>query len=81
MKITIIGKQIIDFTDKNGKVVKGFNIYWNEPIPSSYGVGSRAMKKFLDPKYVNFTYDSVPIGDVDVEVGFNGNVLSITSIK
>lgn len=45
--VLIVGVQALDFTGRDGKPVKGHNIFWDAPIPERYGKGRRCEKAFV----------------------------------
>lgn len=43
----LVGVQSLDFVGRDGKPVKGHNIFWDVQIPERYGSGRRCEKAFV----------------------------------
>ena len=53
---TVYGFKKINFKDKTGKQISGFNLFLvREPLPDSGITGSEVMKLFISSDYVTYT--------------------------
>lgn len=74
-----VGRQMVDFTDANGKQVQGIKMHL-------VGLDNRVEGKACMTQFINFTsplYNtavSMPFGEVDIVYGQRGAVQSIRSV-
>lgn len=51
--LNCLGIKRVDFTNDNGEVIKGYNLWFSDTMPSAGWVGCEVYKKFLTDKVVS----------------------------
>ena len=75
----VIGYRKVHFTDPQGRLVDGYNLYLSRPAESKDSVGSEVQKIFIGSSYVDY----VPVLDQKVSILFNryGKVSSVFVVE
>ena len=80
-----LGIKRVDFTNDNGEVIKGYNFWFSDSVPSGFGwVGCEVYKKFLNDEVVaglGLKIEDVVGHEVSVVYGRKDRVESITVIN
>ena len=79
-----LGIKRVDFTNDNGEVIKGYNFWFADSVPSSGWVGCEVYKKFLNDEAVaglGVKIEDIVGHEVAVVYGRKDRLESITVVK
>lgn len=50
----VVGFKKVDFTDKDGKQIKGYSLHLVRPFDDDYASGTEVRKEFISSQYVSY---------------------------
>lgn len=77
--MVLVGKQMVDFTNRDGERVQGIKLHLNAPDQKVQGMA--CVNHFIktDSSLYNTACD-LPLGDVLIEYGYKGSIQGLVSL-
>ena len=79
MGITLVGKQMVNFTNPEGEKVEGVKLHMT--VPDDRVSGLAAVTQFIRKDHGCYSSAvGLPLGEIIIEYGFRGSILAVKAV-